>query len=1075
MDPSLLSVWPKGLGTSLWNFDALRPERVPQLPFLQINFEREFQISFVIGIVLIALFAWRQFRHRTFEVDEGDYRIFNELDPADLRGRGPIFRAYLTYIGVLIVLFILLTFFGKLILTTIAPVLPVAGLQVDVSNLNFDSYEWPLTLALAFVGANQILPQVGALERWLRGWAHRTVGIPVMIRAKTHLLIDQMNQTEPGHAARLREVRAIQPWVRTHIGETDNLENILLIRDQLRSFLIWHRQERWVWPENGIRSQLRRIEGMEAEQTVKVLREFEDILKQNYLAVPESVDPDKDTPRSLPDLSALPEDPPQVAVEQVYPGFDGDPLQNHQWRLETALDDILARMRALRLELAAILTIYGERDDRYDRIRDTRPRQLMRAVFPQPSYSAGPTIGVALLLVPAFILFALGAALEWHSLLGPVEPGAVTILVTGLLEMLRFANLFWLPLLAAFYLRLLMMEHDAWEGAKAKGERTGEILQMLLVLIVALGVAGLFQSLLAFFWVALFSKNVDRFQEVLFSRDYAFYWYFLTEAFFTVPFVYFCLKAADLQPRHRSRLVYGLIGVCSALSVFLVVWMHNFLWSGRPAPGQTCGGGIFLVDILTMWRDPPSGWTVQDCFRWYGILNVALYMGTAFLAAAFFIRPPRQSGATPVVPPKGEAALPVPSRTVLRAVVCLIGMAAVFGAVRAQGQQAWSSTKTPIVVGFRMDAEPFSYLVQRTGEQVYKGYIADICHQIFDDSPYEVVAVPLTARSRFMFLRITDDPPFDPGQPAYDRNDMATGQLAGGLDVFEASGRVAFLDRMGRQPVDVICDPVTLRYFAERQGGVGDIVSKTGEILPSRSDGLFSPIVFASGVSYLRRPGPKGNVQLAFVANSTASEVARRACLANLFRISGNTLDVARCADANDQVWRSTEPLGCQSMAGAVLSGQVGYSPTAALTYEVCVQETHSDIIAWLCDPGATEERVYFGDRDIILGKLRAYRAAHPACDSKLIEEKQETYTYEPYALVVTQTNAALYQHVQRRIYELFSHRSAANSLFTKYFPGQRMTDPLAWLFLLNAVSEENNFRHATSDWEGEGGNRPGP
>ncbi|MGO4841113.1 hypothetical protein AB4144_53555, partial [Rhizobiaceae sp. 2RAB30] len=59
-----------------------------------------------------------------------------------------------------------------------------------------------------------------------------------------------------------------------------------------------------------------------------------------------------------------------------------------------------------------------------------------------------------------------------------------------------------------------------------------------------------------------------------------------------------------------------------------------------------------------------------------------------------------------------------------------------------------------------------------------------------------------------------------------------------------------------------------------------------------------------------------------------------------------------------------------------------------------------------------------------------------------------------------------LVQFVQRRIFEFFSHRSEAISLFTTYFPDMQMSPTVANLFLLNAVAEEKYFRFSPPEAE---------
>jgi hypothetical protein len=60
---------------------------------------------------------------------------------------------------------------------------------------------------------------------------------------------------------------------------------------------------------------------------------------------------------------------------------------------------------------------------------------------------------------------------------------------------------------------------------------------------------------------------------------------------------------------------------------------------------------------------------------------------------------------------------------------------------------------------------------------------------------------------------------------------------------------------------------------------------------------------------------------------------------------------------------------------------------------------------------------------------------------------------------LISKTDPDLVQFVQRGVYDLFSHRSKATSLFSTYFPGAEMSPVLAYLFMLNAVDEEKYFQ----------------
>jgi hypothetical protein len=115
----------------------------------------------------------------------------------------------------------------------------------------------------------------------------------------------------------------------------------------------------------------------------------------------------------------------------------------------------------------------------------------------------------------------------------------------------------------------------------------------------------------------------------------------------------------------------------------------------------------------------------------------------------------------------------------------------------------------------------------------------------------------------------------------------------------------------------------------------------------------------------------------------------------------------------------------------------------------------HTDLIKWFCSDNH-RDKVYFGDREIILGKLAAWKAAGRSCDN--VRDPLQSFTYEPYALLVSKADMVLFAFVQRRAYELFSHRAGAAALFYKWFPEQTMSEPLAWLFNLNGVMEQDEL-----------------
>ncbi|KQY63386.1 hypothetical protein ASD52_14455 [Ensifer sp. Root142] len=141
--------------------------------------------------------------------------------------------------------------------------------------------------------------------------------------------------------------------------------------------------------------------------------------------------------------------------------------------------------------------------------------------------------------------------------------------------------------------------------------------------------------------------------------------------------------------------------------------------------------------------------------------------------------------------------------------------------------------KGEVKIGFRADVEPFSYKVSadsgmQAGDQpLYRGFLADLCYWIFEGGDFSVVETDVTAFDRFEQLR---------------------------------EGKI-----------DVLCDPVTMRF------------SEAGRA----ASGIFSPIVFATGISYLERRNRElgSAVYIGYVASSTAENVVEHLCKIDRFGV----------------------------------------------------------------------------------------------------------------------------------------------------------------------------------------------
>jgi hypothetical protein len=989
MEEDMETAWPSGLPETLWQLDKLQPEKTRDLPMSGIVPETDFALAFLAGALIIAFFAWRRFRERSFEPGTFDYRVITELAPTQLRGRNPMLRAYMLYVGALLFIYIAFTFFGK-ILFDVSTYVPLSGLQFNAGSVDLKSPTWPLMLAFGFAGAIPLFKPLEMVETWLRRWSHERVGIPVRIRERTARLLRNLRRAEKARD-NLDPASEFPGWVRNHLQDEKQLLDMLDVREDLEKFLDWRRNDRDIWPRGEIHDSLRGLEATECAEAATALDDFQDLLLQDYDTLPGT--------RS-----------------DAAPAGRITTLQAHRKRLETNLDSIVERMTRLRGEVAAILAIYAERDTSYREIHDPDLRALLQRTFDTTTSREGPELGIAACLPLVLVLYTACAATGYHPLLSEMQLNPVTVGITALVETARFAAIFLLPMAAVFAWRTFRLQARRWIPMTPRHPdfvfffRTGAV-----VLTAAFVSAGAL-ALLSLLWVFLIAENPDRLREVWLDRSPPFLWYLVTQAGIAGIVALVAVMAADDPQDHRFwhgfRLtIYALAG---ASCTFLMLAIHYALWlspyycttNQDPSLSIRLFSDLFVTEY-------------GSCFNYYSGLDLLLYPTFAALAAGPLLRFTLQpSEAAPG--PRPAAPVHVRAHALLVAGL-FTGAALLLGpvAARAQDSSAESSGRIPIVVGFRADAEPFSYYIETDSGPQFRGYVADLCYEIFAGSKYEVYAVEVTAQNRFARLRRADDPAFHP-------SDRIT------------SG----------SKVDVICDPITMRFNRPDD---------------NRIDGIFSPIIFISGVSYVHRPGEApGPVQLAYVEGTTAGEVAIHACKVNLFNLPAESYSGVCSEKAVEQARRCDEipdPWADKSLA------------QPERRYEICVKKSHTELVKWICQqPEAgmlVPERVYFGDRDIILGKIETWKKENNPCPVKL-EKNQPTYTYEPYAIVVAARDLALVQHVQRRVYEFFSHRSAARAHFSAYFPGNGISKPLAMLFLINAVDDEEFYIHADFGSDGK-------
>jgi hypothetical protein len=454
-----------------------------------------------------------------------------------------------------------------------------------------------------------------------------------------------------------------------------------------------------------------------------------------------------------------------------------------------------------------------------------------------------------------------------------------------------------------------------------------------------------------------------------------------------------------------------LLGCACGAAILAYQVAHAYLWFG----GQGLGGGPFLKQLF----QSPSG----DLTRYYAVTQLVIYSLIGFASIAWFL-PERRKPASTGAQPKPAGAGPSLA-SIAPALPLLLPL------LLAHPTWADDSERRYVVVGVRADAPPFSSVVGIGDKDVYTGYLIDLCQQIFAPHPdgherYRMVTSEVTVYDRFERLRRDTRDPWQPGMPLADAK------------------------------IDLLCDPVTLRYSMEA----------SEPRLARRTDGIFSPMVYVTGVTYLERSrGGTGPAVLGFVGNTTAGKVALQACERDAFRRRDtgariDTQSVAACRDdldsAEQRYRREIDTMRRMGAEGRPWAVPRDLNCTEGTTYKYCIFLDYDSLADWFCAAREDEAKFYFGDRDLIVAQVEM-RQKSGVCDG--VNSDAPFYSYEPYALVSSPVDPDLARFVQRRIYEIFSDRATALALFAGNFEGKAMSVPLASLFLLNGTEDEMTTR----------------
>lgn len=1109
--------WPADIPWSLWNYQGLTISDMPQLPMMGVRFEPAFLYAFAFGCFFVAFFSWPRFKAKGRNITATSEAL-RDFDPTDLGGQNSLHRAYFIYAGAMLILYVSLTFFGKLIFQA-TQMIPVAGISVDIAELKFDSPQWPLTLAFAFAGLADLLPPVRIAEEWLRNRAYRAAGIPVRIEQTTRSLIATLEEPPARNGERREHLRNRgrgslaemlerfrrnwwdqidgNPRVKRLLGKrTSRTRELLSLLSELELLIVWAKTTRGSWPGAEVSARVRETETKFVDKADALLNSFQRRLQETG------------------DSNAT--DPANTANPDLHAS---------ETRFDDYISDVMKEATSVRFELVTLLAIFLERDPdfrgpaRAPKSGQAHPidalADLLLETDRPDAVGSGPEAGLLLSLIPVFILFAASA---WQGAQELVSQYVETtnlagVLLTALVETLKIASLTWLPLLAAFSLRQYRWDTKDWVGAQQDWDyrNSSRLSQMMGCLALALAASVIGLTGVAMLRAFAIAQNANHFNSLLFGGSAPFILYYPTLAVTLLPMVPICLAAADA--RAHGRPVLGHAVLCAA-SVLVLSIAHSWFWD----PGWP--GECFRAETIA----------TAACSRRSDTLSRLILTVLAFLASWNLGQPGFSRTRRRINRKQAEF-------------VCAVLMAATF------------ALSTPVFardvrVGFRDNIEPFSYLVgDGHGKAHHIGYLADLCHEIFSVGEYTIEEVSVTTAERFK---------------------LVNGETVG-----------------DKKPVEVLCDTVTMRFSGLSISANGD----SGDDADGRSkrdwNSIYSPIVFASGVSYLVRYSRDattyaGDVVIGYVSATTAADVAFKSCQVDFFKGLAPTQRKAlyeRCRflDAAAAVRRRIEmllpdnpgprasapassvkampgdasvspekelppgfkaslekalqsaqilagisiqpdttsflPLPSQEMASNLITtvGKIcGSSPntsgdqtapsivlcddalksdplkliSAAVTdprcpsanppekkelseadrkkrswreYHFCPMKDYGDLIQWFCSPNPGLRPVFMGDRELILGKLDSWNARNTPCAVEQLIGA-EYLTYEPYALLVSRDDPELVQFVQRRVYQIFSHRSTATARFASYFPKRSMSSALAYLYLLNAVDPEQGY-----------------
>jgi hypothetical protein len=248
-----------------------------------------FALSFCAGLGVLWLFSWDQFNLKTWKAGDRYGLILTVLNPADLRGAGPLARAFLVYAVIMTLIYVFVVMLvtagvliwegppptftaedvaGGVLPAADTPAPPAPGLETRLAAEGdrpppVDPQPWvPLAISLAMIGLGPRFPLLQKIEEKLRRLAHRFMGVPTLLElgsediARAKLSLDEIGEVT---VERRQQIEGYLKAAERVLGDGPQAQRLEDLLHKIFAFRIWVVESR-IWPQQTVRDRYALIE-----------------------------------------------------------------------------------------------------------------------------------------------------------------------------------------------------------------------------------------------------------------------------------------------------------------------------------------------------------------------------------------------------------------------------------------------------------------------------------------------------------------------------------------------------------------------------------------------------------------------------------------------------------------------------------------------------------------------------------------------------------------------------------------------------------------------------------------------